>query len=147
MIQYMPYVWTFVLIMSVLIEAATATLTTIWFMPAGFISLILSIFEVSIPVQIVTYVAIGALMLVLSRTVFKKKFSAAEKTPTNADRIIGETAVVTSEINNDSLTGEVNVRGQYWTARSVSGDVIPVGAKVTVQRIEGVKVMVTLKNT
>lgn len=142
MLQYMPYIWTFVLIMSVLVEAATATLTTIWFMPAGFVCLILSIFEVSIPIQIVTYIVIGAAALVLSKTVFKKKLAMAEKTPTNADRILGETAVVTVSINNDLAEGEVTVRGQHWSARSATGEHIAVGERVTVERIEGVKVIV-----
>lgn len=142
MIEYMPYVWTFVLIMSVLIEAATATLTTIWFMPAGFICLILAIFNVSIPVQIAAFIVLGAATLVLSKTVFKNKLCAAEKTATNADRIIGADAVVTADIDNDLSLGEITVKGQYWTARSDDGSKIARGEKVTVLRIEGVKAIV-----
>ena len=73
MLDYMPYVWTLTLIMCVLLEAATAALTAIWFMPAGFICLILSLFDVSFPIQLVTYVAVSALTLVLAKFVFKKK--------------------------------------------------------------------------
>ena len=142
MLQYMPYVWTFILIMSVLVEAATATLTTIWFMPAGFICLILSIFELSLPVQIVTYIVLGAAALVLSKTVFKNKLGPTKKTPTNADRILGETAVVTVAINNELAEGEILVRGQHWSARSAGGEKVAVGERVTVERIEGVKVIV-----
>lgn len=142
MIEYMPYVWTFVLIMSVLIEAATATLTTIWFMPAGFICLILAIFNVSIPVQVVAFIVLGAAALVLSKTVLKNKLGVAEKTATNADRIIGASAVVTADIDNDLATGEITVGGQYWTARSDDGSRIAKGEKVTVLRIEGVKAIV-----
>lgn len=142
MIEYMPYVWTFVLIMSVLVEAATATLTTIWFMPAGFICLIMAIFNVSIPIQIVAFIVLGAAALILSKTVFKGKFGAAEKTPTNADRIIGAAAVVTADVDNDLATGEITVGGQYWSARSDDGSKIAKGEKVTVLRIEGVKAIV-----
>lgn len=142
MIEYMPYVWTFILIMSVLIEAATATLTTIWFMPAGFICLILAIFDVSIPVQIVSFFVLGAVALALSRTVFKKKLGAAERTATNADRIIGADAVVIVDIDNDCATGEITVKGQHWTARSDDGLKIAKGEKVVVLRIEGVKAIV-----
>ncbi len=142
MTEYMPYIWTFVLIMSVLVEAATATLTTIWFMPAGFICLILAIFNVSIPIQVVAFIFLGALTLVLSKTVFKNKLAKAPKTATNADRIIGASAVVTGKIDNDLAIGEITVGGQYWTARSDDGTVIPAGEKVTVLRIEGVKAIV-----
>ncbi len=139
----MPYVWTFILILSVLIEAATATLTTIWFMPAGFVCLILSIFEVSIPIQIATFVVLGIITLVLSKTVFKKRIMPHEKVPTNADRIIGQKAIVTVEINNMAPSGEVSVAGQHWTARSVSDEPIGIGDQVTVVRIEGVKAIVS----
>lgn len=143
MLEYMPYVWTLVLILSVLVEAATATLTTIWFMPAGFVCLILSIFEVSIPIQVVTFIVLGILALVLAKTVFNKKLTAREKVPTNADRIIGQTAIVTSEIDNLVPSGEISVAGQHWTARSDSDERIDAGEKVTVVRIEGVKAIVT----
>ncbi len=142
MLEYMPYVWTFVLIMSVLVEAATATLTTIWFMPAGFVCLILSLFDVHFAVQVVVFIVLGVAMLVLSKTVFKNKLSAVPKTATNADRIIGAAAVVTSEIDNDLAIGEITVSGQIWTARSEDGTRIAVGEKVTVLRIEGVKAIV-----
>ncbi len=142
MLEYMPYVWTFLLILSVLVEAATATLTTIWFMPAGFVCLILSIFNVPLPVQIVTYIVLGAVALLLSKTVFKDRLSAKEKVPTNADRIIGQAAVVTADIDNDAPAGEISVAGQHWTARSENGDRIATGEKVTVLRIEGVKAIV-----
>ncbi len=142
MLEYMPYVWTFILIMSVLVEAATATLTTIWFMPAGFVALILALFNVSLPIQIVTFIVLGALTLVLSKTLFKHKLAKAPKTATNADRIIGAAAVVTADINNDLSTGEITVGGQHWTARSDDGSKIAKGEKVTVLRIEGVKAIV-----
>lgn len=142
MLEYMPYVWTFLLILSVLVEAATATLTTIWFMPAGFVCLLLSIFNVPLPVQIVTYIVLGVVALLLSKTVFKDKLSAKEKVPTNADRIIGQSAVVIAEIDNDAASGEVSVAGQHWTARSDNGERIGAGEKVTVLRIEGVKAIV-----
>ncbi len=142
MLEYMPYVWTFVLIMSVLVEAATATLTTIWFMPAGFVCLILSLFDVNFAVQVVVFIVLGVAMLVLSKTMFKHKLSAVPKTATNADRIIGAAAVVTSEIDNDLAIGEITVSGQIWTARSEDGTRIAVGEKVTVLRIEGVKAIV-----
>ena len=42
---------------------------------------------------------------------------------TNAQSLLGETAVVTEPINNLAGTGQVQVQGQYWTARAVSDQV------------------------
>lgn len=147
MLEYMPYIWTAVLILCVLIEAATAGLTAIWFMPAALVCLVLSIFNIKIGVQIIIFIAVGALMLILSKTVFKNFFKKAQKTPTNADRLIGQTALVTATINNEQPSGEVLVGWQHWTARSDDGSIIPEGASVKVIRIEGVKLIVHATDT
>ena len=62
--------------------------------------------------------------------------------PTNADRIIGEKAVVTEEIDNLKGTGAVSVSGRIWTARSDTDGTIPKDTPVRILRIEGVKVFV-----
>lgn len=142
MIEYMPYVWTLSLILCVLMEAATAALTAIWFMPAGFLCLLLSIFSVPIPLQVAVYIAVSLLTLVLAKVVFRRRSVGTEKTPTNADRVIGETAVVTVGIDNLASRGEVTVKGQIWSARSDTGQTIAAGERVTVVRIEGVKLVV-----
>ena len=129
MMDYMAYVWTLSLILCVLMEAATAGLVTIWFMPAGFICLLLAVFEVPIPIQIVTYIGVSAITLVIAYVFFR-------------DKLRRMTAVVTVKIDNDLPSGEVTVAGQTWTARSESGELIDVGERVTVERIEGVKLIV-----
>ena len=50
--------------------------------------------------------------------------------------------MVTEPIDNLNATGAVQLEGKVWTARSVDGSLIPVDAKVKVERIEGVKVLV-----
>ena len=71
-----------------------------------------------------------------------RKFIKTKLVPTNSDRVIGETAVVTESIDNIQAKGSVKVQGQLWTARSENGEVIPEGSQVTVIRIEGVKLIV-----
>lgn len=142
LIEYMPYVWTLSLILCVLMEAATAALTAIWFMPAGFLCLLLSLFAVPIPLQVTVYIAVSALTLILAKVVFRKRSGEVPKTPTNVDRLIGQTAVVTVAIDNLASKGEVTVKGQIWTARTESGETVGVGERVTVERIEGVKLIV-----
>ncbi len=144
-IEYMPYVWTLSLIMCVLMEAATAALTAIWFMPAGFLCLVLSLFDVPVPAQIVIYIITSAVTLVTAKYLLRKRASTRERTPTNADRMIGQTAVVTVAIDNLAPSGEVTVGGQVWTARTSTGEKVAPGEHVTVERIEGVKLIVRPK--
>ena len=83
----------------------------------------------------------SAVLLVLLRP-FCRRFLKTKKEPTNADRIIGETAYVTEQIDNIRETGAVKVLGAEWSARSRDDSIIPSGAKVKVVEIRGVKAVV-----
>ena len=87
------------------------------------------------------FAAVSALTLALVRPA-AARFIRPRRSPTNADRVVDQTASVTETIDNEAGTGQVNVLGQVWTARSALGVVIPAGTQVKVQRIEGVKVFV-----
>ena len=64
-------------------------------------------------------------------------------TPTNSDRYIGKIAEVIVDIDNNEAVGQIKVDGSVWTARSSTGQLLPVGTKVIVNKIEGVKMIVT----
>ena len=81
------------------------------------------------------------LTLIVTRP-FVKKVMRFQKTETNADRYIGSDGLVILEINNELGQGQVNVSGSIWTARTVDNAILPVGARVRVENIEGVKLMV-----
>ena len=66
--------------------------------------------------------------------------------PTNADRCIGQTAVVIEDINNIEGKGQVHVNGITWTARSADGTVFKKDDLVTVEKIDGVKLIVRAEN-
>ena len=57
--------------------------------------------------------------------------------------MVGAVGIVTSDIDNIAAAGQVKLNGMEWTARSTSGESIPVGTKVQVDKIEGVKVLVS----
>ena len=62
---------------------------------------------------------------------------------TNAQSLIGETAVVTEEIDNLANSGQVQVRGQYWMARTEQENTrILKNTRVKIQSISGVKLIV-----
>ena len=84
---------------------------------------------------------ITALALALLRPAVSRRVKL-RRSPTNADRVVDQTALVTETVDNEAGTGQVNVLGQVWTARSQLDVVIPAGAQVKVHRIEGVKVFV-----
>ena len=114
---YMPYVWLGVIILSVVMEAATLALVSVWFIPSALLSLILSLFRVPLWIQLVVFAVCSLLLLIFARSVFKKVLRI-KQVATNADAVIGEEAVVIEPIDNLAGTGQVKVRGQVWTARA-----------------------------
>ena len=135
--------WLIALIILVVIEAATVGLTFIWFAVGALGALILSALGAVVWVQIAAFLALSAATLVLVRPVAVRLLKPGISR-TNADRILGQTALVIQEIDNLAPSGQVKIAGQVWTARSDSGEVIPVQSKVRILGIEGVKVIVTM---
>lgn len=139
--QYMLAFWAVMLVAFIVIEAVTAQLVTIWFAVGTLASLIAQMLGAEVWLQWVIFVAVSAIVLAATRPLVKK-FAKAKVQPTNADRCIGQTAVVTEKIDNIAGKGAVKVGGVLWTARSETGDVIEENKEVTVTKIDGVKLIV-----
>ena len=138
----MLFVWIGLMVAFTVIEAVTVQLVTIWFAVGSLVALIANIAGANIVVQWLIFVAVSADCLLATRPVVKKVVNAKAQ-PTNADRCIGQTALVTEAIDNEIGTGQVNSKGIIWTARSLNGEQIEKGASVVIEQIEGVKVLVT----
>lgn len=139
--QYMLAFWAIMLVAFIVIEAVTAQLVTIWFAVGSLASLIAQMLGAEVWLQWVIFVAVSAVVLAATRPLVKK-FTKTKVQPTNADRCIGQTAVVTEKIDNIAGKGSVRVGGIMWTARSETGDVIEENQEVTVTKIDGVKLIV-----
>ena len=137
--------WLILLIIFVVAEALTTTLVSIWFAAGALAALILSVFNLSIYIQIGAFVVVSLILLLSTRS-FAKKFLDPQITKTNFDRIVGESGLVEEDINNLEETGAVKIKGITWTARSCDESIIPKGSIVEIKKIEGVKVFVSLKN-
>ena len=138
------YVWIGILIGSIVIEAVTYGLVTIWFIPAAVIALILNVLHVHIAIQIAVFAVISLVLLIFCRKFFLR-FVRVRNNKTNTDLIIGQTGVVTEEIDNLKCQGSVKVQFQHWTARSEDDSVIPADSLVEILRIDGVKLIVKKK--
>lgn len=138
---YMPYIWLAVIIVAAVVEGVTAQLVSIWFVAGGVGALIADLCGANLWVQTVVFVVVTALTLIVTRPLVKKLMNF-KHVDTNAGRYIGKIGIVTIEINNTLGTGQVNVSGSIWTARSDDGSVIEVGKHVSIKSIEGVKLIV-----
>ena len=134
-------VWLALLIIFAVAEAATVGLTSVWFAIGSLGSLVCALAGGNIWLQLGIFIVLSLVCLVALRPLAKKYLNNRVE-PTNADRVIGQEARVTQDIDNIQGTGAVTIGGVTWTARSEHDTPIPAGAMVRVLRIEGVKVIV-----
>ena len=134
-------IWLVLLLLFAGAEAFTVGLTSIWFAAGALCALIAALLGAQLWVQIALFLAVSALCLLAVRPLAKRLLNSRVEA-TNADRVIGEQAQVTEDIDNIRGKGAVVIRGVAWTARSEDGSPVPAGALVRVLRIEGVKVFV-----
>ena len=137
----MLWFWIILIVALVVIEAVTVQLVTIWFAVGAVGGLIACAFDLDIWLQVLIFVAVSAITLVATRPLIKR-FTNTIKEPTNADRYIGQTAVVTEPIDNIHGKGAVSVGGLEWTARTSDGSSVEKDQLVTIEKIEGAKLIV-----
>lgn len=134
-------VWAALIIAFGVLEAITVQLVSIWFVIGSVAGLIAKFCGASVTVQVIVFIAVSALALIITRPLVKKKLETkVEKT--NADRCIGMQGVVTEDIDNLAPSGQVKADGKTWTARSLTGECIPKDSVVTIEKIDGVKLIV-----
>ena len=116
---FMLIFWIVLLVVLLIVEAATVQLVTIWFAIGAAAALIARICGAALWLQWVLFVVVSAVTLAATRPLVRK-ITKQKTQPTNADRCIGETAMVTEDIDNISRQGQG--RGQrYKLDRSLVG--------------------------
>ena len=140
----MIWIWLGCIIGFGILEALTAGLVSIWFVAGAIAALLAAILGLETLLQVTLFLLVSGAALILTRPLVKR-YAQGKAVPTNADRVIGLKAKVTETIDNENSTGAVYVDGKTWTARAAGGGIIPKGALVTVERMEGVKLFVTQK--
>ena len=104
-IDYMLYIWIGFFILSVIVEANTMNLIAIWFMPGTLIAIVLSLFSVPVWLQSLIWLVVTVVVFAstwnLSARLRKPKVQ-----PTNADRVIGQTALVTETVSDRDQIGQ-----------------------------------------
>ncbi len=137
-------VWLAILIVMVVIEIITLGLTTIWFAGGALAAFIASLLGAGVPIQIVLFIVVSLLLLIVTRPIAVKFFNR-DRVRTNAESLIGATAIVLEDIHNLQATGRVQVNGQEWSARSKDDTLINKGKEVLIEEISGVKLIVKEK--
>ena len=124
-------------------EAATVTVISLWFAAGSLAAMVMALVGGAVWMQAITFLLVSMAALTALRPL-TRKYLTPKLTPTNVDSVIGSIGIVTTAIDNVSASGQVKLNGMDWSARSTSGEPIEAGAKVRVDKIEGVKAFVSL---
>ena len=136
----LPIIWTVLIIVFIVIEAATLGLVAIWFAAGSIFGLIFSLLDFSWIVQVFIFAVSSGVLLLFTKP-FVNKHLKVGVNKTNVDSIIGQKGRVKKEIHKFD-TGLVKVSGQIWTAISFNNEIIEEDVEVVVMAVEGVKLIV-----
>jgi membrane protein implicated in regulation of membrane protease activity len=137
-----PIYWLILCIILLVIELLTMGLTTIWFAGGGIVAFFISLFGVSLEVQLTAFAVVSLLLLLFTRPV-AMRFMKGKRENTNTDALIGAVATVVEPIDNLKEMGAVFIEGKVWTARAVTNELFfEKDETVTVLEVRGVKLIV-----
>jgi membrane protein implicated in regulation of membrane protease activity len=137
--------WLILFVILLIIEIITLGLTTIWFAGGSLAAFVATVFGASLGIQITLFFLVSLLLLFVTRPI-AMKYLNKNRIKTNAESLIGKTAIVTADINNIKGEGSVVIGGQEWTARSADETkTIEKERLVMIKEISGVKLIVEEK--
>ena len=141
------YLWYLAMFLVLLIaELVSYNLVTIWISLAALLTSVYAyFFPNQIVVQMILLLILSIVFVVLTKPLMNKMKYAREKT--NADRLFGMEGIVLEQINPVEGIGQVKVSGQIWSAKTSDGSIISAGETVQIEKIEGVKLIVSRKET
>lgn len=137
--------WIVLAVVLGIIEASTVNFVTIWFAIGAVFAFVTAVITDSLVFQVAVFTGISVLSLILTRP-FVKKVLNNKTVATNADRYINQKAYVTQTINGVSGSGQIKSMGQIWSAKSEDGLDINEGEEVIINRIDGVRAVVSKIN-
>lgn len=137
-------IWLAALVILLIAEALTLGLTTIWFAGGAAAALAAALLGTNVWIQIVLFLSVSLVLLIFTRPV-AVRYMNKSALKTNVDSLTGEQGVVDEAIDNLKGTGKVRLNDVFWTARSENGEVIEKGAVVEILRVDGVKLIVKMK--
>ena len=137
-------VWITVIVAACIIEAATQLqLVSIWAAFGGVASLVCEVCGVDSTTQIILFFAVTFAALIITRPLIRKLTRNLPETKLNADMNIGRTGKVTKIVDESTGLFRVSVEGADWSAGTTDKNVPEIGSSVRVERIEGVKLIVS----
>ena len=143
--KFAAFVWLGLVILFLIAEGATVSLVSLWFAAGAVVAMFAALLGAGAWLQTGLFLVVSGALLLMLRPIVRR-YLVPKITATNVDSLVGATGLVTAAIDNVTASGQVKLGAMEWTARSTTGENIPQGTLIRVDRIEGVKVYVTPVN-
>lgn len=136
----MIIVWLVIVILGIILEAATSEIISIYFSFGALISLICAIIGLTFWPQLWIFIIVTIITLFATRPLFLRYFKTNE-VKTNTESLIGKRFKLLKAVESDVL-GEVSVAGVIWNVTTNDNSSIEIDSKVEVLALEGSKLIV-----
>lgn len=140
--MYMVWIWLGVFLLTILLEALTQDLISIWFSLGAIVALIFSAFPISWYVQVIIFAGVSLFVMILTRPFAKKLLMNATRY-TNIDEYVGKRVKVIADITKFE-PGVVKINDIPYQASLLeeSNEPISIGEIVEIVTFKGNKVIV-----
>jgi membrane protein implicated in regulation of membrane protease activity len=133
-------VWLTAGVLCIVVEIATPTFGWVLVGAGALVSCAVAAAGYGFIWQLTACGGVSALLLIFLRPHIMRKLGTSPGVPSRTDKLVGRTARVTEAIDPVSGNGRVLVDGHDWAAQS--GETIAVGAEVTVEGADGIRLRV-----
>jgi membrane protein implicated in regulation of membrane protease activity len=137
------WIWMIIAALFIVGEIFTQGFFLLWFGVGAAAAGVLALLGLGFGWQLAAFVVISGVLFIVSRR-FAERFSKKQPPGIGADRFIGLEGIVLEEIDNVKNSGRVRVQKDEWRADSEKGEIIPVGDRVKVTRMDGTHLVVTV---
>ena len=138
----MPWIWTGILVICIVIECFTFSLTTIWAALASVPLIFISRTSLSLQVQILIF-AVITLLLIIGTRPLALKLLRKEKNE-NINNLEGQKVIVTKKITATEKGEAKASNGVIWTVKSNNSSEIEKDSVCRILKIEGNTLIVEL---
>ena len=143
-LSHLPWFWVGIMVLCLIFEAVTFTLTTVWAAISALLMIFLSRTALPFRWQLLIFFLITILLMIFTRPFAVKKLMLGRVT-TNVNSLDGQEVLVVKKITQFDK-GEVKAsNGVLWTAIGEGSGEIPKGTVCVVTRVEGNTLVVKSK--
>ncbi len=134
-------IWLAIALLFAIAEVASLNFVLLMFAGGALAAAVADALGANVAVEVVVFGVVSAALLFLARPPLLRLSQSTRHHATGVAALVGRRAEVVTEV--DPRGGQVKLAGEVWSARAEGpATVLPVGAHVTVVRIEGATAVV-----